>query len=330
VATLRTAGTRHGHSRLNDAMSPVELVVFTEPQQGASYAQLRDLAQAAEELGFDGFFRSDHYLHTEGGDPGLGPSDAWTTLAGLARDTTRIRLGTLVSSVTYRLPGILAIQVAGVDEMSDGRAELGLGTGWYAREHEAYGIPFPAGRFGLLEEQLQIVTGLWTTPPDRRFSFDGEHYRLVDAPPFPRPVQQPHPPIIIGGGGPRRTPNLAARFASEYNTGFANLATTADRFERVRAACVEVGRAPESIRMSAAHQLACATDEPTLLARAATHGSTPDAMRDSALVGTPDEVIARIRAIADLGVTRVYLQVKDLTDVAHLELVAREVAPALR
>jgi F420-dependent oxidoreductase-like protein len=311
-------------------MSSVEFVVFTEPQQGASYAQLRDLAQAAEELGFDGFFRSDHYLHTSEGDPGLGPSDAWTTLAGLARDTTRIKLGTLVSSVTYRYPGILAVQVAGVDEMSNGRAELGLGTGWYAREHEAYGIPFPAGRFDLLEEQLQILTGLWTTPPDQRFSFDGEHYRLVNAPPFPRPVQQPHPPIIIGGGGPRRTPNLAARFAAEYNTGFGDLATTGERFERVRAACVEVGRAPESIRMSAAHQLACATDETTLLARAATHGSTPDAMRDRALVGTPDEVIARIEAIAALGAARIYLQLQDPTDIAHIELVAREVLPALR
>jgi len=311
-------------------MSSVEFVVFTEPQQGASYAQLRDLAQAAEELGYDGFFRSDHYLHTSQGDPGLGPSDAWTTLAGLARDTSRLRLGTLVSSVTYRYPGILAIQVAGVDEMSAGRAELGLGTGWYAREHEAYGIPFPGGRFGLLEEQLQIVTGLWTTPPDLRFSFAGEHYTLVDAPPFPRPVQQPHPPIIVGGGGPKRTPILAARFAAEYNTGFADLATTSARFDRVRAACVEVGRAPESIRMSAAHQLACANEPATLIARAATHGSTPDDMRDRALVGTPDEVIERIEAISALGVARIYLQLQDPTDIAHIELVASEVLPAFR
>jgi len=309
-------------------MAPVEFVVFTEPQQGASYAQLRDLAQAAEDLGYDGFFRSDHYLHTSEGDPGLGPSDAWTTLAGLARDTSRLRLGTLVSSVTYRYPGILAIQVAGVDEMSDGRVELGLGTGWYAREHEAYGIPFPGARFGLLEEQLQIVTGLWTTPPSDRFSFTGEHYRLVDAPPFPRPVQQPHPPIIIGGGGPRRTPNLAARFAAEYNTGFGDLTSTAECFDRVRAACVEIGRAPESIRMSAAHQLACATDSATLVARAATHGSTPEDMRERALVGTPDEVIARVQSITALGAARIYVQVQDPADIAHIDLVGREVLPA--
>lgn len=152
----------------------------------------------------------------------------------------------------------------------------------------------------------------------------------MDAPPFPRPVQQPHPPIIIGGGGPRRTPNLAARFATEYNTGFGDLASTAERFDRVRAACVEVGRAPESIRMSAAHQLACATDAETLAMRAATHGSTPAEMRARALVGTPDEVIARVQAIAALGAGRVYLQVKDPTDIAHIELVSREVLPAFR
>ena len=310
-------------------MARVECVVFTEPQNGASYAQLKDLAQAAEELGFDGFFRSDHYLHTSEGDPGLGPSDAWTTLAGLARDTSRLRLGTLVSSVTYRHPGILAIQVAGVDEMSGGRVELGLGTGWYAREHEAYGIPFPTARFGLLEEQLDIVTGLWTTPPDERFSYDGQHYRLVDAPPFPRPVQQPHPPIVIGGGGRKRTPALAAWFAAEYNTGFVDLATTAARFDQVRAACAVIDRPATDLRLSAAHQLACAIDDATLQARAATHGSVPDDMRDRGLVGTPDEVVARIRQITELGAARIYLQVQDVTDIAHLELVAHEVLPAL-
>lgn len=304
-------------------------MVFTEPQNGASYAQLRDLAQAAEELGFDGFFRSDHYLHTSEGDPGPGPSDAWTTLAGLARDTHRIRLGTLVSAVTYRHPGVLAVQVAGVDEMSAGRVELGLGTGWYRREHEAFGIPFPPRRFGLLEEQLQILTGLWTTPPDRRFSFPGEHYRLVDAPPFPRPVQQPHPPIVVGGGGPHRTPALAARFAAEYNSGFAPFDQVDERFARVRAACIETGRDPADLRLSVAYPLACATDAGTLARRAATHESTPEQMRGRALVGDPDQVADQISAMAARGAGRVYLQVQDVTDLAHIELVAREVLPRL-
>ena len=196
----------------------MEFCTFTEPQQGASYDDQLAFAQTAERLGFDGFFRSDHYLHMGDGDGLPGPTDAWTTIAGLARETSRIRLGTLVSSVTYRVPGLLAIQVAQVDAMSGGRVELGLGTGWFGREHEAYGIPFPAKRFDLLEEQLEVVTGLWATPVGETYSFAGAHYRLTDAPALPKPVQS-RVPVIVGGGGPKRTPELAARFATRASDG---------------------------------------------------------------------------------------------------------------
>src|SRR3954471_14430069 len=165
----------------------VDLRIFTEPQQGATYDDLLRVARAAEDLGFSGFFRSDHYLHM-GGDGGPGPTDAWTTLAGLARETSRIRLGTLVTSATFRLPGPLAIQVAGVDQMSGGRVELGLGAGWYEAEHAAYGIPFAETRerFDVLEEQLAVITGLWGTGPGDRFSHAGDHYTVTDSPALPK------------------------------------------------------------------------------------------------------------------------------------------------
>ena len=161
----------------------MDVRIFTEPQQGASYDDLLRVAQEAERLGFTGFFRSDHYLHM-GGNGAPGPTDAWTTLAGLARDTSTIRLGTLVSSATFRLPGPLAVQVAGVDQMSGGRVELGLGAGWFEEEHAAFGIPFPGvrERFDRLEEQLAIITGLWSTPDGQRFTHRGAHYELEECP----------------------------------------------------------------------------------------------------------------------------------------------------
>src|SRR5262249_43015931 len=196
----------------------MQLRIFTEPQQGADYGTLLAVAQAAERLGFDAFFRSDHYL-TIGGSGLPGPTDAWTTLAGLARETSRIRLGTLVSASTFRYPGPLAIIVAQVDQMSGGRVELGLGAGWYATEHAAHGIPFPAlgERFARYEEQLEVITGLWDVPDGGTFSFSGQYFTVVDSPALPKPLQRPRPPVIIGGTGPRQTPRLAAKFADEYN-----------------------------------------------------------------------------------------------------------------
>ncbi|MEO7122691.1 MAG: LLM class F420-dependent oxidoreductase [Lacisediminihabitans sp.] len=302
--------------------------IFTEPQQGASYDDLLAVAQATESLGFDAFFRSDHYLAMSG-DGLPGPTDAWTTLAGLARETSRIKLGTLVSSVTYRHPGILAIQVAQVDQMSGGRVELGLGAGWFAAEHAAYGIPFPAKRFGLLEEQLAIVSGLWSTPPGVAFNFDGEHYTLVDSPALPKPVQSP-PPIIIGGGGAKRTPRLAAQFASEFNAAFPDLTTIPELFGRVRAACGEIARDPETLTYSVALVAAVGHDESEFTRRATTIGREPAELRTNGLGGTASEVVDRLGQLEEMGVERVYLQILDLHDLDHLDFIAREVITQLR
>src|SRR3954447_4163922 len=201
----------------------MDLRVFTEPQQGASYDTLLRVATATEDLGFDAFFRSDHYLKM-GDVPGTpGPSDAWITLAGLARETRRVRLGTLVTAGTFRLPGPLAISVANVDDMSGGRVELGIGAGWFEAEHTAYGIPFPTlgERFDRYEEQVAVLTGLWATPAGETFDFEGKHYRLADSPALPKPVQHGGIPIIVGGRGAKRTPRLAARYAAEFNVPFA-------------------------------------------------------------------------------------------------------------
>lgn len=304
--------------------------IFVEPQQGATYGDLLRVAQATEELGFDGFFRSDHYL-TMGGDGLPGPTDAWTTLAGIARETERVRIGTLLSSATFRLPGPLAITVAQVDEMSDGRVELGLGAGWFDDEHRAYGIPFPstAERFERLEEQLEIVTGLWRTPAGETYSFGGRHYALTDSPALPKP-RQSHPPVIVGGGGAVRTPQLAARFATEFNAPFHSVDDAAAQFRRVRDACTAAGRDPGSLHLSAALVVCCGDTEEQVGRRAAAIGREVDELRRNGAAGLPSEVVARCRAYGDLGAGTVYLQVLDLSDIDHLRLLASEVLPALR
>ncbi|HEY1830980.1 MAG TPA: LLM class F420-dependent oxidoreductase [Acidimicrobiales bacterium] len=302
--------------------------IFVEPQQGASYDQLVVVAQETEALGFDALFRSDHFL-TMGGDGLPGPSDAWVTLGGLARETSRIRLGTLVTSATFRWPGVLAIEVAQVDAMSGGRVEIGLGAGWYDGEHTAYGIPFPplGERFERLEEQFAILTGLWTTPEGQTFDFDGTHYQLKDSPALPKPVQRPHPPIIVGGGGAKRTPRLAATYADEFNLPFSSLDDTAAQFARVRAACEARGRDPESIGLSAAQVVCCGKDEAEFTGRAANIGRQPDELRANGAAGTPEEVAARMRAFAEIGAGTIYLQLLDLDDLDHLRLLAAEVLP---
>src|SRR3954465_12830739 len=220
---------------------------------GATYEQILAVAKEAEALGFDAFFRSDHLLGFDPEPAPPGSTDAWITLAGLARETSTIRLGTLVTPVIFRLPRPLAISVAQVDHMSGGRVELGLGTGWLDVEHTAYGIPFPpiGERFGRFEEQLEIITGLWTTPVGKTFSFEGAHYRLADSPALPKPAQSPRPPIIIGGAGAKRTPRLVARFADEYNVAFRSVEETGAAFGRVKEACDAAGR--DSIVLSVAH-----------------------------------------------------------------------------
>ncbi|MFD1505879.1 LLM class F420-dependent oxidoreductase [Georgenia yuyongxinii] len=299
----------------------MDLRIFTEPQQGASYDDQLAMAQRAEQLGFSAFFRSDHFLHMGNGDPLPGPTDSWTTLAGLARETSTIRLGTLVSSATFRHPGLLAIQVAQVDAMSGGRVELGLGAGWFEAEHEAYGIPFPHKRFGLLEEQLEIVTGLWSTPAGERFDFTGKHYTLTDSPALPKPVQDPVP-IIVGGGGPKRTPRLAARFASEYNQSFPEKSIVVEQMNRVRAACEEAGRDPESLTYSVAFVACVGKDEAELARRAAAIGREPAELREHGLAGTPAELVDGLGELAEQGISRVYLQCLDIRDLDHLDLIA--------
>jgi F420-dependent oxidoreductase-like protein len=307
----------------------MRLRIFTEPQQGASYDTLLRMAKATEDLGFDAFFRSDHYLRI-GDTSGLpGPTDAWVTLAALARETTRIRLGTLLSAATFRLPGPLAISVAQVDQMSGGRVELGLGAGWYEAEHTAYGIPFHDvnERFERYEEQLAVITGLWDVPDGGTFSFSGKYYTLTDSPALPKPVQRPRPPVIVGGTGPRRTPRLAATFADEYNIPFATVDDTAAAFGRVREACATAGRHETSMIYSAAQTVACGRSRAEVERRAAAIGRDLDELAQVGLAGTPDEIAAKIGKLADAGAEHVYLQVLDMNDLEHLELIAAEVLP---
>jgi F420-dependent oxidoreductase-like protein len=311
----------------------VEFAVFLEPQQGATYDQQLAMANAAEETGFDAFFRSDHYLHMGSVDGLPGPTDSWVTLAGLARETSGIRLGTLVTSATFRLPGPLAISVAEVDAMSGGRVELGLGAGWYDDEHHAYGIPFPSlrERFERLEDQLAIVTGMWSTPVGERFSYDGRHYTVHDSPALPKPVQRPRPPVIVGGGGKVRTPRLAARYADEFNVIFPS---TVERFREgrasVEAACEAAGRDPSSMRWSAPLVLCCGRDDAEFARRAEAIRRKPDDVRGREAAGTVNEVIDLLGGFRDAGADRVYLQVLDLDDLDHVRLVAEEVIPAAR
>ncbi|WP_395659752.1 LLM class F420-dependent oxidoreductase [Nocardioides sp.] len=305
----------------------MELRAFTEPQQGATYDDLVAVAKEAESLGYGAFFRSDHYLGM--GSEGLpGPSDAWVTLAGIARETSTIRLGTMMTSATFRLPGPLAISVANVDQMSGGRVELGIGAGWFTEEHRAYGIPFPGTkeRFDRFEEQLEIVTGLWATPEGERYSFEGTHYRLSDSPALPKPTQA-RPPVLVGGHGKRRTPALAARFADEFNVPFAGVDDTRAQFARVREACERVERDPATMTWSNALVVCVGADEAEVERRAKAIGRDKAELRENGVAGTPDEAVETIRRFGEVGAERIYLQFLDLHDLDHLRLVAAEVMP---
>lgn len=308
----------------------MEYCVFTEPQQGATYDTQLAFAQAAERHGFTGFFRSDHFLKMgDFFDGSPGPTDAWTTLAGLARETSTIRLGTLVSSVTYRLPGLLALQVAQVDQMSGGRVELGLGTGWYEAEHTAYGIPFPAKRFSHLEEQLEIVTGMWATPPGETFSFEGRHYALADSPALPKPTQA-RIPLIVGGPGPKRTPALAARYATEFNIVFQPEDVIADRLANVVRACEAIDRDPATLKRTAGLTTLAGATEGDLRRRAENTGEDLASFRDRfTFCGSASEIVDRVGALIDHGAERVYFQMIDMTDLDHLAYLGEEVLPQL-
>ncbi|WP_405990299.1 LLM class F420-dependent oxidoreductase [Streptomyces sp. NBC_00986] len=306
----------------------MDLRIFTEPQQGATYDTLLAVAKATEDLGFDAFFRSDHYLAMGSGDGLPGPTDAWVTLAGLARETKRIRLGTLMTAATFRLPGVLAIQVAQVDQMSGGRVELGLGAGWFEQEHTAYGIPFPKEKFARLEEQLAIVTGLWATKPGDTFDFHGTHYDLTDSPALPKPTQAKIP-VLIGGHGAIRTPKLTARFADEFNMPFASIEDSAQQFGRVRAAAEAAGRKADDLTYSNALVVCVGKDDQEVARRAAVIGREVDELKENGLAGTPAEVVDKIGRYAEIGAERIYLQVLDLADLDHLELISAQVQAQL-
>ncbi|MFC9998738.1 LLM class F420-dependent oxidoreductase [Nocardia sp. NPDC127526] len=308
----------------------MDLRIFTEPQQGASYDTLRTVAKATEDLGYDAFFRSDHYLAMGDADGLPGPTDAWITLAGLARETSRIRLGTLVTAATFRHPGVTAIQVAQVDAMSGGRVEFGFGAGWFEAEHAAYGIPFPADKFPRYEEQLAVITGLWSTPLGEKFSYAGEHYTLTDSPALPKPAQ-PKIPVLIGGTGAKRTPRLAARYADEFNAPFQSPEASADLFDRVRKAAKEAGRDPNELTYSNALVACVGASDAEVARRAAAIGREVDELKTNGLAGSPDEVVEKIGRYAETaGTTRIYLQILDLGDLDHLELIADKVMSRLR
>jgi len=307
----------------------MELRIFVEPQQGATYDDQLAVARRAEELGFGAFFRSDHYL-AMGVDGRPGPTDSWVTLAGIARETSTIRLGTMVTSATFRHPGPLAISVAQVDEMSGGRVELGIGAGWFEAEHQAYAIPFPplGERFDRLTEQLEIITGLWTTPVGEKFDYSGGQYTVVESPALPKPVQSPHPPVIIGGGGAKRTPALAAQFAAEFNIPFAPLDTAKTQFERVAAALTQAGRPADALTYSAAFVVCAGRDDAEIARRADAIGREVDELRsNSPLVGTPAEIADKLGPYIEAGVQRAYLQLLDMSDLDHLEFFATQVVP---
>ncbi|MGW2057928.1 LLM class F420-dependent oxidoreductase [Streptomyces sp. NPDC001840] len=306
----------------------MDLRIFTEPQQGASYETLLRVAKATEDLGFNAFFRSDHYLKMGSADGLPGPTDAWITLAGLARETKRIRLGTLMTAGTFRLPGVLAIQVAQVDQMSGGRVELGLGAGWFEDEHKAYGIPFPKEKFARLEEQLAIVTGLWATETGKTFSYDGTYYQLTDSPALPKPAQS-KVPVLIGGHGATRTPRLTAQYADEFNIPFASIEDTERQFGRVRAAAEAIGRPAGDLVYSNALVVCVGKDDAEVARRAAALGREVEELKANGLAGSPAEVVDKIGRYGAVGSERIYLQVMDLDDLDHLELISSQVQSQL-
>jgi F420-dependent oxidoreductase-like protein len=300
-----------------------------EPRHGACYDDILALALATERAGFDAFFRSDHLFGVDSDDPDYEPTDCWTTLGGLARDTSQVRLGSLMTAATFRLPGLLAAAVASVDQMSGGRVELGIGTGWYEREHAAYGVPFPPmkERFDRLDEQLAIITGLWLAGSGSRtgFSFDGAHYRIEDNRTPPRVTQRPHPPVIVGGAGPRRTPAIAARFATEFNAALSSVDEARARFAGFARACEAIGRDPADARLSGFIPVAIGSTQAQAERRAAIVGSPR--IRESMLIGGPGLLVDRIAALAQVGADTVYLHIFDIHDLDHIALIGAEVLP---
>ena len=302
----------------------MRLRILLEPHHGATYAQILALATAAQDAGFDAFFRSDHYLGIDAGDLTYQPTDSWTTLAGLAVQTSQVRIGTLVNASTFRLPGQLAVEVATVDQMSGGRAELGIGAAWYEREHQYFGIPFPAlgERFDRLAEQLAIITGIWDTPPGQRFSHDGKYYQVQDCASIPRWASRPK--IIIGGAGATKTPTLAARYADEFN-GALGL-EVADRYANFRRICADVvGRDPAEVRLSATLPVAIGASATDLQRRLESLGEPGARLLAAGVTGYGDDVLRALENLAGQGADTVYFHLYGAADVAHIHLLGSEV-----
>jgi F420-dependent oxidoreductase-like protein len=319
--------------------------IFTDPSNGATYHDLLESAKLAEEFGYGGFFLSDHYLPFAGdGQPG--PTDVWTTLAGLARETSRIRLGSLVTSVTFRHPGPLAIVVAQVDAMSRGRIEFGLGAGYFEPEHLAYGIPFPpvGERFDRLAEALELITGLWKSPEGEPYSFSGKCFRLIDSPALPKPWQRPGPPIILGGIGKKRTPALAARFADEFNLqtsrrrapldhhrGELKSQDVAGQMHGVRAAAEAIGRDPAEIVFSMSALIGVGRNRDQTAAALDPDNFDSQAFDGTALCGSPAQIVDGLAPYLELGISRVYVRAPKRmgTMAGSFELFAADVLPQL-
>jgi len=308
------------------------LRIFTEPQVGASYDQLLAVARTAEDGGFGAFFRSDHYLKM-GDWSGLPAyTDAWTTLAGLARDTTTIRLGTLVTPVTFRPVGTFPAIAAEVDHMSGGRVEVGLGAGWYKDEHDAYGLAFPpvGTRYDLLEDQLAILHGVWSAAPGATFEYEGRTCRVrMQADPL-RPAQRPHAPIVMGGRGGPRNSSLAAQYADEFNVAFVPLDVMQQTHDAVRRACDARGRDPGTMVWSVALVVCCGESAADVSRRARAMRREVDELRENGLAGSPAEVLDKLGTYAAAGAERFYLQVLDVSDLDHIRLIAAEVMPSVR
>ena len=312
----------------------MQICLMIEGQEGVSWPQWLALAGACEEHGVPALFRSDHYMNLNGLDPGRAALDAWSTLNALAAVTSTVRLGTLVSPATFRHPSLVAKSVTTADHVSGGRVELGLGAGWHEREHEAYGFPFPpvGVRMDVLEEQLQIVLGNWGEGP---FSFDGDHYRLVDLDAQPKPVQRPHPPLIMGGNAGPRSSRLAASYADEYNTAFPTLEDVKTRKAQIDQACERAGRDP--IPFSVMTAVVVGVDQAEVAARlgrlAEKTGADPDQLRADPppawIVGTLDAAAEQLAALRDAGVSRVMCQHLLHDDLDAVALLGAELPPRL-
>jgi F420-dependent oxidoreductase-like protein len=316
----------------------MRFALMTEPQQGLTYAEIRDVTRAAERAGFEAFFRSDHYASFPG-EAGLPTTDAWTTLAGLARETEQINLGVLVSPVTFRLPGNLAKVVSTVAEMSNGRVELGVGAGWNELEHQQHGLAFPptGERFEMLEEELAILHGLWTEPDG--WSFSGHHWQVSDARFYPKPkapAGRRHPNILVGGDGGPRMARLVAEYADEFNLTSAAVSRATEAFARVRGACEKIGRDPAEVTYSAMTGVLVGRDEAEVQRRVGElmhavgrgDGDADEWLADRRqrwVMGTPAQARERVAAFAAAGVERLMLQTFLPRDLEMVELLGEAV-----